>query len=191
MFLRMISASERKRLIFPLEDSSLLQDLKAGEMLQISGWILCGRDATHKRILSALEKGDFKFDFTNQLIYYVGPTPPPPGKIIGACGPTTSSRMDPFLEDFFKLGISATMGKGKRGSLARTLHRTYQRVYFITFGGAGAYLSQFVKKVEAIAWSELGPEAFFRIKVENFPAIVGIDTLGTDFYELSSASLPA
>lgn len=182
---------KRKRLIFPLENSSLLQDLKAGELVEISGWLLCGRDATHKKILSALKEGDFRFDFTHQIIYYVGPTPSPPGKIIGACGPTTSSRMDTFLEDFFKLGLSATMGKGKRGHLARSLHKTYQRIYFITFGGAGAYLSQFVKKVEPLAWAELGPEAFFRIKVENFPGIVGIDTSGADFYELSSASLPA
>ncbi len=120
----------------------------------------------------------------------MGPTPAPPGKIIGACGPTTSSRMDPYLEDFFKLGICATMGKGKRSVQAKELHKIYKGVYFVTFGGAGAYLSQFVKKVETIAWEEFGPEAFFRIKVEDFPALVGIDTEGTDFYELSSANFP-
>ncbi len=180
-----------KELIFPLEEKSPLLELKAGDLVEISGWILCGRDATHKKLLQALRDGALSFDFTNQLIYYVGPTPPPPGKIIGACGPTTSSRMDSYLEDFFRLGLSATMGKGKRGPKARDLHRSYQRVYFVTFGGAGAYLSQFVKGVEPLAWSDLGPEAFFRIKVEKFPAVVGIDTSGKDIYQLSSDSLPA
>jgi fumarate hydratase subunit beta len=180
-----------KKLIFPLREKEELLSLKVGDFLLLSGWLLCGRDATHKRILEAIKKEEFRFDFTNHLMYYVGPTPPPPGKIIGSCGPTTSSRMDPYLEDFFKLGLCATMGKGKRSSLAKDLHKKYKIVYFITFGGAGAYLSQFVKKVEPLAWEELGPEAFFRIKVEDFPAIVGIDTEGRDFYELSSAKFPA
>ncbi len=180
-----------KRIIFPLEREKVLRDLIAGDFVEISGWILCGRDATHKRILVSLKEESFDFDFNGQLLYYVGPTPAPPGKIIGSCGPTTSSRMDPYLEEFFKLGLSATMGKGKRSLQARELHLLYKKVYFITFGGAGAYLSQFVKKIEPIAWQELGPEAFFRIKVENFPALVGIDVYGKDFYELSSANLPS
>lgn len=181
----------KKELVFPLKRREILQSLKVGDFVFLSGWLLCGRDATHKRILSAITLEGFHYDFSNQLIYYVGPTPAPPGKIIGACGPTTSSRMDPYLEEFFKLGICATMGKGKRSSQAKELHKIYKAVYFITFGGAGAYLSQFVRKVEPIAFQELGPEAFFRIKVERFPAIVGIDTEGRDFYELSSASFPA
>jgi len=183
--------TSKRVLTFPLEDREILLSLKVGEFVYLSGWLLCGRDATHKKILEALKSEGFNFDFTNQIIYYVGPTPPPPGKIIGACGPTTSSRMDPYIEDFFKLGICATMGKGKRSGKVKELHKLYKAVYFITFGGAGAYLSQFVKKVEPIAWEDLGPEAFFRIKVEDFPAIVGIDTEGRDFYELSSANFPA
>ena len=178
-------------LSFPLEDREIFNSLRAGDFVYLSGWLLCGRDATHRKILEAIEREGFNFDFTNQLIYYVGPTSPPPGKIIGAFGPTTSSRMDPYLEDFFKLGLCATMGKGKRSSKIKELHKNYKAVYFVTFGGAGAYLSQFVKKVEPIAWEDLGPEAFFRVKVENFPAIVGIDTEGRDFYEPSSANFPA
>ncbi|MFN3921483.1 MAG: FumA C-terminus/TtdB family hydratase beta subunit [Caldimicrobium sp.] len=179
------------KLRFPLEDKEVLKDLKIGDFVEISGWLLCGRDATHKKIIKALQDENFVYDFKHQLIYYVGPTPAPPGKIIGSCGPTTSSRMDEYVEDFFKLGIVATMGKGKRSPKVRELHKIYKRVYFITFGGAGAYLSQFVTKVEAIAWQELGPEAFFRIKVENFPAIVGIDSEGRDLYASSSPVFPA
>ncbi len=176
---------------FPLKDREVLKNLKLGDWVEISGWLLCGRDATHKRLLMAIKEENFVFDFNNQLMYYVGPTPAPPGKVIGSCGPTTSSRMDNYVEEFFKLGLSATMGKGKRSVEVRRLHLLYQSVYFITFGGAGAYLSQFVKKIEFIAWQELGPEAFFRIKVEKFPAIVGIDTQGRDLYESSSPVFPA
>ncbi|MFN4196709.1 MAG: FumA C-terminus/TtdB family hydratase beta subunit [Caldimicrobium sp.] len=178
------------KLKIPLEDKRLLQDLKIGDFVEISGWLLCGRDATCRKILTAIKEGDFHFDFDNQLMYYVGPTPAPPGKIIGSCGPTTSLRMDDFMQEFFNLGLSATMGKGKRSSLVKELHALYKVVYFVTFGGAGAYLSQFVKKVDPIAWQELGPEAFFRIKVENFPAVVGIDTRGEDLYERSSPLFP-
>lgn len=177
----------KRRLLFPLEDRSLISDLRAGDLINIDGWILCARDATHRKILKSIQEGCFHLDLKNQLIYYVGPTPAPPGKIIGSCGPTTAKRMDEYLEEFLKHGIIATMGKGKRSLSIRDLHRKYQAIYLITFGGAGAYLSQFVKKVEIIAWQDLGPEALFRIQVKDFPAIVGIDTLGQDFYELSSA----
>lgn len=175
----------------PLEEREILSSLKVGDFVYLSGWLLCARDATHRRILKELKEGTFSYDFSNQFIYYVGPTPPPPGKVIGACGPTTASRMDPYLEDFFNLGIAGTMGKGKRSAEARELHLRYGTVYLITFGGAGAYLAQFVEKIEPICWEDLGPEAFFRIKVKDFPAIVGIDTRGNDFYELSSARTPA
>lgn len=171
------------KVFFPIKELTLLKELKSGTLVEISGWILCGRDATHKRILKALRAENFSFDFRNQLIYYVGPSPAPKGKIIGSCGPTTSLRMDSYIEEFMKLGLAATMGKGKRSPQVRDLHRQYERVYFITFGGAGAYLSQFIKKVETIAWEDLGPESFFRIKVEAFPAIVGIDTEGNDLYK--------
>ncbi len=181
-----------KPLRVPLEDKDFLKLLRAGDVVSISGWVLCGRDATHRKILNHLGR-DFSFDFSGQLIYYVGPTPPPPGKVIGSCGPTTSSRLDPYLEDFLKLGLSATMGKGKRSQRARELFKEYQAVYLATFGGAGAYLSQFVEKKELIAFPELGPEAFFRIKVKDFPAIVINDIYGNDFYEevSSTANLPA
>jgi fumarate hydratase subunit beta len=171
------------KLIFPLEKREILEPLKAGDFLLISGWLLCARDFTHKKIISAIKEGSFSFDFTNQAIYYVGPTKAPPGKIIGSAGPTTSKRMDPYMEFFLKLGISATIGKGKRSPEVKELLKKYKAVYLATFGGAGAFLNFFIKKVETITFEELGPEAFFRIKVENFPAIVINSIYGDDFYE--------
>ncbi|MBZ4681183.1 fumarate hydratase C-terminal domain-containing protein [Thermodesulfobacterium sp.] len=174
--------SRAKRLSFPVEDRRVLQKLLPGEPVVISGWILCGRDATHRRILKALREGSFQFDFTNQAMYYVGPTPAPEGRVIGACGPTTSGRMDAYMEDFLSLGVAATIGKGKRSPEVVELMKRHQAVYLATFGGAGAFLSQFVEKMEFIAWEDLGPEAFFRIKVRDFPAVVINSVSGEDFY---------
>ena len=171
------------KLVFPLEKRDILDSLKAGDFVLISGWFLCGRDATHRKLVSAIKEGSFSFDFTNQAIYYVGPTPAPPGKVIGSSGPTTSGRMDAYMEFFLALGISATIGKGKRSLEVKKLLKEHKAVYLATFGGAGAFLNQFVKKVETIAFSELGPEAFFRIKVEDFPAVVINSIYGDDLYE--------
>jgi len=171
------------KLVFPLENREILEKLHAGDPIFISGWLLCGRDATHKKIISAINEGAFKFDFTNQAIYYVGPTHPPFGKIIGSAGPTTSSRMDSYMDFFLDLGICATIGKGKRSSQVKELMKKYKAIYLATFGGAGAFLAQFIEKIEPIAWEDLGPEAFFRIKVKNFPAIVINSIYGEDFYE--------
>ena len=170
-----------RRLRLPIEDRVILEDLKCGELVLLDGWLLCGRDATHRRILTELKKG-FSFDFINQFIYYVGPTPAPPGKVVGSVGPTTSGRMDSYMEEFLKLGLAGSMGKGKRSKKVVELLSKYKAVYLATFGGAGAFLSQFVLKVETIAWEELGPEAFFRIKVKDFPAVVINTTRGEDFY---------
>ena len=171
------------KLVFPLKERKTLETLNSGNFLLISGWLLCGRDATHKKIISSIKEGSFSFDFTNQAIYYVGPTPAPPGKIIGSFGPTTAGRMDSYMEFFLNLGISATIGKGKRSLKVKELLKKYKAVYLATFGGAGAFLNQFVKKIEPIAFKEFGPEAFFRVKVENFPAIVINSIYGDDFYE--------
>ena len=171
------------KLIFPLEKRDPLETLKAGDFVLISGYLLCARDETHKKIISAIKEGSFPFDFNNQAIYYVGPTLTPTGKIIGSAGPTTSKRMDPYMEFFLNLGISATIGKGKRSPQVKELLKKYKAVYLSTFGGAGAFLNQFIKKLEPIAFEELGAEAFFRIKVENFPTIVINSIYGDDFYE--------
>ncbi len=172
-----------KKLIFPLEDRKVLEGLGPGEPILISGWLLCGRDATHRKLLQEIKAGRFSFDFTNQAIYYVGPSPAPFGKPIGAAGPTTSSRMDAYTPALLEMGLAACIGKGKRSTAVKEALVKYKGVYLATFGGAGAFLASFIEKVEPIAWKELGPEAFFRIRVTNFPAIV-INTIdGRDFYE--------
>ena len=178
-----------KKLYFPLENREVLQELRAGAPVLIYGWILCGRDATHRKILESLKTGEFSFNFKNQAIYYVGPTQAPPGKPIGSAGTTTSSRKDAYMEEFLKLGICATIGKGKRSYKVVQALKEYKAVYLATFGGAGAFLSNFIEKMEPIAWEDLGPEAFFRIKVKNFPAIVINSIYGEDYYEQIMNSL--
>ena len=172
-----------KKLFFPLENREELSELKCGDPVLISGWVLCGRDATHRKILQSVERGEFSIDLKNQLFYYVGPTPAPPGKEVGSAGPTTSSRMDAYMEFMLKAGIAGSLGKGKRSKEVRELLKKYKGIYLSTFGGAGAFLSRFIKKVECLLWEDLGPEALFRMKVEDFPAIVAIDTQGNDFFE--------
>jgi len=176
--------SKAHKLSFPLKKREVLENLQSGDPVLISGWLLCGRDATHRKLIQSIKDGSFSFDFTNQAIYYVGPTPSPPEKVIGSAGPTTSGRMDAYMEFFLKLGLAATMGKGKRSPQVVELLKKYRAVYLATFGGAGAFLSQFILKIEPIAWADLGPEAFFRIKVKDFPAIVINSISGEDFYLL-------
>ncbi|MCM8822280.1 MAG: FumA C-terminus/TtdB family hydratase beta subunit [Candidatus Omnitrophica bacterium] len=171
-----------KKIITPLEQK-IINELVAGEFVEISGLIYGARDAAHKILFEMLKsKKNLPFDLRNQTIYYVGPTPAPPGKIIGSCGPTTSSRMDRYTPDLLRAGLKGMIGKGIRSDDVRKAIVKYGAVYFITYGGCGAYLSQFVKKSEAIAFCELGPEAIYRMVVENFPAIVGIDSKGRGIY---------
>ncbi len=172
-----------KKLVFPLEERSILEKLSPGEPVLISGWLLCGRDATHRKLLQEIEAGRFSFDFTNQAIYYVGPSPAPADKPIGAAGPTTASRMDAYTPALLEMGLAACIGKGKRSPQVREALVKHKGIYLATFGGAGAFLANFIEKLEPIAWEDLGPEAFFKIKVKDFPAVV-INTIdGRDFYE--------
>ena len=172
-----------KKLTFPLENRDILYELSPGEPVLLQGWLLCGRDATHKKIIQEIQNNNFQFDFTNQAIYYVGPSPTPKGKPIGSAGPTTSGRMDEYTPFLLQLGLCACIGKGKRSEKVKKALMQYKAIYLATFGGAGAFLTQFIEKLEPIAWEDLGPEAFFRIKVKDFPAIV-INTIdGRDYYE--------
>ncbi len=172
-----------KRLVFPLESREILREFREGDPVLIYGWLLCGRDATHEKILTSIKERSWDYDFTNQAIYYVGPTPASSGKLIGSAGPTTSSRMDAYMEFLLKRGLCATIGKGKRSKEVVELMKKYKAIYLATFGGAGAFLSRCVEKVEPIAWEELGAEAFFKIKVSGFPALVINSVYGEDFYE--------
>lgn len=138
----------------------------------------------HQRLVEAIrKKRKLPLSLKDQLLYYVGPTPAARGKIIGACGPTTSSRMDGFTPELLKIGLKAMLGKGERSPEVRQAIKKYRAVYFITIGGAAALLSKCVAEARVVAYPDLGPEAIFCLKIKNLPAIVAIDSRGTDIFE--------
>ena len=172
-----------KKIRTPLKDAEL-KSLKAGDTVLISGKIFTARDAAHKKMDDLLKSGKrLPVNLKGQVIYYCGPTPAKPGKMIGSAGPTTSSRMDNFTIPLLKLGLKGTIGKGKRGIVAKEAQRKCGAVYFVATGGAGALLSQSIKKAKVVAYPELGPEAIYELEVEDFPAIVGNDLRGKDIFE--------
>lgn len=159
------------------------RDLKAGDEVLISGDIYTARDQAHKRLVELMKKGKrLPIDLKGKIIYYCGPTRTPPGKAIGSCGPTTASRMDKFTEPLLKAGLRAVIGKGRRSESIRKAVSKYKAVYFIATGGAGAYLSKRVISSEVVCFKELGPEAIYRLHVDEFPLIVGIDAKGKDVF---------
>jgi fumarate hydratase subunit beta len=158
--------------------------LTAGTRVLLSGVVYTARDAAHKRIVEALEKGSqLPFDLVGQVIYYAGPCPPAPGQVIGSLGPTTSGRMDPYAPRLISAGLRGMIGKGRRNREVVDALSRYQAVYFVTIGGAGALLQRTVRKADLVAYPDLGPEAVYRLEIEDFPAIVGIDAFGNDIYE--------
>ena len=166
----------------PLSDEDVAS-LKAGDRVRISGVMYTARDAAHGRLLPLMEKGErLPIDVKGAIIYYTGPTPAQPGDVVGAIGPTTASRMDRFTPALLKLGLKATMGKGYRGQAVKDALREFTGVYFGAIGGAGAVLSRHVKKLEIVAYEDLGTEAIRRLEVEAFPAIVLNDCHGGDLY---------
>ncbi|MCM8779070.1 MAG: Fe-S-containing hydro-lyase [Candidatus Omnitrophica bacterium] len=172
-----------KKITTPLKEKDI-RALKAGEEVLLKGVIYTARDQAHKRLCDLIKKRrQLPFALKNQIIYYCGPTPAPPGKIIGSCGPTTSSRMDKFTIPLLKNGLKGMIGKGKRSAEIISAIKKYKAIYFLAPAGAGAYLSKFVKKKELISWPELGTEAIFRLEVEDFPLIVGIDIKGRSIYD--------
>ena len=174
--------SEQKDVRTPLSDADV-QALKAGDRVRISGVIYTARDAAHGRLLPLIEKGErLPIDVEGQIIYYTGPSPARPGTVIGSVGPTTASRMDKFTPALLKLGLKGTMGKGYRGQAVKDALREHRGVYFGAIGGAGAVLSRHVKKLEVVAYEDLGTEAIRRLEVEAFPAIVLNDCHGGDLY---------
>jgi fumarate hydratase subunit beta len=174
---------EIKRITTPLEDS-VIEGLKAGQKVFLSGFIYTARDAAHKRFIDALEKGEkLPLDIKRQIIYYCGPSPAPPGKVIGACGPTTSSRMDAYAPRLASLGLKGMIGKGKRSQAVKDAIKEHKAIYFGATGGAGALLSKSVTSCEVIAYEELGPEAVRRLEVKDMPLFVINDIYGNDLYE--------
>ena len=171
----------------PIEEK-LIEKLTVGTRVTISGVIYTARDAAHHRLIQALEKGEeLPFDLKEQTLYYMGPSPARAGQVIGSAGPTTSSRMDKYTPKLLAAGVKAIIGKGRRSSEVREAIKKYKAVYLVTTGGAGALLAKTIKRVEVIAYEELGAEAIMRLTVENFPAIVANDIYGEDLFEQGKA----
>jgi fumarate hydratase subunit beta len=168
------------RLTTPVTDDDV-GELKIGDHVLVCGVIYTARDAAHNRMVQTLDAGGtLPIDLRGQLIYYTGPTPARPGHASGAIGPTTSMRMDPFTPRLLAEGLKACMGKGNRGEEVQAALKQYHAVYLMAVGGAGAMLSQFIKKIEVIAYEDLGTESLKRLEVEDFPAVVMDDCEGRD-----------
>ncbi len=162
-------------------------ELRAGDYVYITGTIYTARDAAHKRMYDGLANGQpLPIDLTNNMIYYLGPTPAREGKVIGSAGPTTSSRMDKYAPTLLDLGQTGMIGKGKRTPAVIDAIKRNTAVYFAAVGGAGALLSQCIKKAEVVAYEDLGTEAIRKLEVENLPVIVVIDSLGVNLYETAA-----
>ena len=170
------------RLKTPLKEKDV-NCLRAGDEVLLTGTIFTARDAAHKRLHEMIAKGkSLPLNLKDEVIYYAGPTPPRPGKAIGSCGPTTSARMDKFTPELLSRGLGGMIGKGDRSEEVRKTIKKYGRVYFLATGGIGALLSTKVKSAEIVLFPDLGPEAVYKMEVEDFPLIVGIDPKGNNIY---------
>ena len=167
----------------PLTDQDVT-GLEIGDRVLISGVLYTARDAAHKRLMDMLAAGqELPVNLAGQILYYVGPSPARPGRVIGAAGPTTAYRMDSYTPTLLALGLKAMLGKGKRSPEVIAALKQYKAVYLAATGGAGALIAKCVKQAEVVAFPELGPEAIHRLEVENLPAIVVNDCQGRDLYE--------
>lgn len=176
-------AEEAKKVTAPLDDATI-KDLKIGDRVLLSGTIYTGRDAAHKRLIETLEKGEeLPIPLEGQVIFYVGPAPAKPGKVIGSAGPTTSYRMDPYAPKLIELGMAGMIGKGNRGKEVRDAMKKYGAVYFASIGGAAALTADTIKKAEVVAYEELGPEAIRKLEIKDMPVVVVNDAYGGDLYE--------
>jgi len=171
-----------KRVSAPLTDN-VVQDLRAGDEVLISGVIYAARDAAHKRMVDLLSKGErLPFDIEGQIVYYAGPTPTRPGEVIGSAGPTTSYRMDPYAPLLIQHGLKGMIGKGQRTEPVVEAMKKFKAVYFAAVGGAGALIARAVKSNKIVAYEELGPEAVRMLEVVDFPVIVAQDCYGGDLF---------
>src|SRR5437773_8528300 len=172
-----------KDITTPLSDADV-ESLRTGDRVRITGVVYTARDAAHGRLWPLIQEGQqLPIDVRGQIIYYTGPSPAKPGDVVGSIGPTTGSRMDKFTPALLKLGLKATVGKGHRGQAVKDALRQYKGVYMGAIGGAGAVLSEYVKKAEVVAYEDLGTEAIRRREVDRFPAIVINDCHGGNLYE--------
>jgi len=173
----------------PLDEKTISR-LKIGEKVLLSGVVYTARDQAHKRLVDELEKAErenrqpnLPFPLEGQVIYYVGPAPSRPGMIIGPAGPTTSCRMDPYTAILLEGGLKGTIGKGKRGKDIIEAMKKYKAVYFVAVGGAAVLISKKIKSVKTVAYEDLGPEAIYRLGVEELPLIVANDVYGNDLFD--------
>jgi fumarate hydratase subunit beta len=171
----------------PLTDE-VIERLAVGDHVTFTGVIYTARDAAHKRLIEMADRGEpLPLDLHGQIIYYVGPTPPRPGAVIGSAGPTTAMRLDPYTPRMLELGLKGIIGKGGRGPAVREAIKQHHAVYCIAVGGTGALLNRHIKKAEVVAFEDLGTEAIRRLEVEGFPVIVVNDCRGGDLLEEGKA----
>lgn len=171
----------------PLTDAAI-ENLRAGDRVLIDGVIYTARDAAHKRFMEALTSGQpLPLDLRRQIIYYVGPSPARPERVIGSAGPTTSYRMDAYTPALIKGGLKGMIGKGARSQAVRDAICEHKAVYFAAVGGAGALISNCIISAEVVAYEDLGPEAVHCLVVREFPVIVANDALGGDIYKMRNA----
>ena len=173
-----------KRVITPLNDLEI-SELKCGDSILLTGTIYTARDAAHKRLIELIEKGEeLPFNLEGETIYYVGPTPPKPGMVIGSAGPTTSYRMDAYAPKLLDLGLKGMIGKGLRNEEVIESIKKNKAIYFGAIGGAAALIGKSIIKSEVIAYEDLGSEAIRRLEVKDLPLVVIIDSLGNNLYEI-------
>jgi fumarate hydratase subunit beta len=172
-----------RKITLPLSDEAL-ETLQAGDELLLTGVMYVGRDAAHKRMVETLlAGGSLPVDLKGQVIYFMGPTPARPGKAIGSAGPTSSYRMDTYSPRLMAEGLKGMIGKGMRSGEVKEAMKKFKAVYLGAIGGAGALISSSIRKVDIVAYDDLGPEALRRIEVQDFPATVINDIYGGDLYE--------
>ena len=172
-----------KKINLPITDGDI-KNLKAGDSVLLTGTIITGRDAAHKRLYELIEKGEeLPVDIKGELIYYVGPAPAKPGYAVGPAGPTSSYRMDKYAPALLDLGLKGMIGKGARSQAVIDSIVKNNCVYFAAIGGAAALIAKSIKSEELLCYEDLGTEAIRRYTVEDFPCIVAIDSEGNNVYE--------
>jgi fumarate hydratase subunit beta len=172
-----------RELSLPLCDEDRLS-LRAYERVLLTGTLLVGRDQVHQRFSDAQKNGQkLPISVAGQTIYYMGPAATPEGMVIGSCGPTTASRMDPFTSDLYDAGLVATIGKGPRNDAVKQAIMRNRGIYFVAFGGCGALYAKTVQSVSVVAFADLGPEALLQLEVYQFPVLVGIDSKGNSVFQ--------
>ncbi len=172
-----------KKITTPLTNE-IIRSLKAGDEVAISGVLYTARDAAHKRLCELIEqKKELPIPLEGSVIYFVGPTPAPPGRVIGSAGPTTSARMDKFSPILVAAGLKGMIGKGYRCDAVKDALKKYCAVHFAALGGAGALLSQYIISAEIVAYEDLGTEAIRKLEVKDFPAIVAYDSFGNSVFK--------